>query len=72
MRNRFLILGPNDADQLPMFWSREHGQWVDRDNATLYTEAEVFAFPPRELPVGGRGIIDIETAHHYTPPGGWD
>jgi hypothetical protein len=43
---------------------------MDRDGATLYTEAEVFSFPPRELPSGARGIIDIENAHHYTPPPG--
>ena len=42
-------------------------QWVEWDNATLYTESEVFAFPPRELPVGGRGIIGIVTQEIYTP-----
>jgi hypothetical protein len=70
MHKHFLILGPEDSDHLPLFWSREHGQWMDRDGATLYTEAEVFSFPPRELPSGARGIIDIENAHHYTPPPG--
>jgi hypothetical protein len=63
---RYLILGPADQDQLPMFWSKEHGGWVDRDSATLYGQ-EIFLFPPRELPVGGVGILDIENGLIYTP-----
>ena len=64
---KYLILGPEDQDQLPQFWNRDWWQWVDRDSASLYTEREVFCFPPRELPVGGRGILDIETGLLYTP-----
>jgi hypothetical protein len=67
MPKTFLIFGPPDHNSLPQFWSRDLWQWVDRDGATLYTEAEAFAFPPRELPVGGVGIIDIETHKVYTP-----
>jgi len=49
-----------------MFWSRSMGRWVERDDATLYGE-EVWHFPPRELPVGGRGILDVATGLLHTP-----
>jgi hypothetical protein len=66
MPKRFLILGPNGHDSLTLFWSRERAEWVDRDDATLYGD-EIWLFPPRELPVGGRGIIDIFTGQIHTP-----
>ena len=61
---RFLIIGPEDQDHLPMFWSQTIGEWVERDDATLYGE-EVWLFPPRELPIGGKGIIDIVNHHIF-------
>lgn len=67
MRKTFLVLGPTDHNDLPLFWSKEKGDWVERDEATLYTGKEVFSFPPRELPSGARGIIDIETRMIHTP-----
>jgi hypothetical protein len=67
MPNRFLILGPAGQDHLPMFWSQSMGEWVERDDATLYTGNEVFSFPARELPSGVQGIIDIETGEIHTP-----
>jgi hypothetical protein len=63
---KYLILGPEDHNHLPLFWSRERGEWVERDDATLYGEG-IWQFPPWELPIGGRGILDIENGLHYTP-----
>jgi len=66
---KYLILGPEDHNHLPLCWSEQRGEWVERDDATLYTD-RIWLFPPRELPVGGRGILDIETGLLYTPRGG--
>jgi len=63
---RFLILGPEDGDHLPMFWSSMVWEWVERDAATLYGN-EVWLFPSWELPVGGVGILDIENGLMHTP-----
>jgi hypothetical protein len=63
---RYLIIGPADGGGLTQFWSQSLGDWVDRDNATLY-DNEIWLFPPRELPVGGRGILDILTQQIHTP-----
>ena len=63
---KYLILGPADQDHLPMFWSQSMGGWVERDDATLYGN-EIWLFPPRELPVGGVGILNIMTGQMHTP-----
>jgi len=63
---KYLILGPEDQDQLPLCWSEQRGEWVERDDATLYTD-RIWLFPPRELPVGGVGILDITTGQMHTP-----
>lgn len=68
MPKSFLIVGPEDHNHLPTFWNKDCWQWVERGKATLYTGANVFSFPPRELPIGARGIIDLETACFYTVP----
>ena len=66
MPKKFLILGPEDQDQLPMFWSREKWDWVERDEATLYGK-EIWLFPPRELPVGAQGVLDVMNGQIHTP-----
>ena len=65
MPNKYLILGPEDQDQLPMFWSGDLWTWVNKDQATLYSEF-VFHWPPWELPPKWKGILDIETGQLYT------
>jgi hypothetical protein len=67
MVKKYLILGTEDHNNLPLFWSQSKCQWVERDEATLYGEKDIFNFPPSELPTGARGVIDIETQEIYTP-----
>jgi len=66
MPNRFLIIGPEDHNHLPLFWSQARGEWVERDDATLYGD-EIWKFPPWELPVGAQGVLDIKNRQIYTP-----
>lgn len=65
---RYLILGPADHDGLTQFWSRSLGDWVSRDDATLYGK-EIWLFPPRELPIGAQGVLDITNGLIHTPRG---
>ena len=61
MLKTFIILGPNGDNGLPMHWNKR-GEWVECGKPTvetLYSEREVFGFPPWELPVGGTGIMDM-------------
>lgn len=64
---RILLIGPNDHNGLTTFWSKTKNEWVERDEATLYTVEEAFSFPPSELPTGGVGMIDITTQQLFTP-----
>ena len=66
MRRKFLILGPEDHNGLPMGWKDWQG-WVEQDKATRYEGGYVFSFPPRELPTGGVGIQNVRTGMIYTP-----
>ena len=64
---RYLILGPASEEGLTQFWSQSLGDWVGRDDATLYGE-EIWLFPPWELPVGmGVHIMDILNGKIHTP-----
>jgi len=67
---RYLILGPEDQDHLPMFWGRHPlwgWGWVERERAILYDD-DIWLFPPWELPVGkGVCIMDIVVNQKYTP-----
>lgn len=68
---RYLILGPEDHNELPMGWKKWRG-WVEQDKATLYDRDYVFSFPPSELPTGGVGIQNVRTGRIYTPRPGRD
>ena len=68
MPNNYVIFGPSDHEGLTQFWSRSRGEWVERDEATLYNGTYIFSFPPGQLPVGrGVCIHDIKTHRTYTP-----
>ena len=72
MPKTFIILGPNDEDGegVPMHWDREFWVWVTCGQGNLadrFTEAEMFAFPPGELPVGAHTIACLETGQQLTP-----
>jgi hypothetical protein len=72
MPNRiYLILGPDGNDELPMHWDHDFWQWVESGalaDSTLYTEHEVFGFPPGQLPVGATCIMDLAAGIMYTSP----
>jgi hypothetical protein len=67
VKKKYLILGPEDHNGLPMFWNSSRGDWVGRGDATVYTGDYVFSFPPRELPVGNVGNVNIYTGMVHTP-----
>ncbi len=52
------MVGPDDDNELPQFWTMSH-DWGDFYKARYYGE-ELLAYPPGELPVGTRLIMDME------------
>jgi len=77
MLKMFIILGPDGNDGVPMHWNRKTGVWVESGvpcDATLYSRAEVFEFPPSQLPVGAGAIMNIATGMLSIPypPGGME
>lgn len=69
--NDCVIIGPNDEEGLPQYWTIDWC-WGDFSRAIHYEKAQAFSFPPRELPLGGRGIFDLDDQIIYYPhiPGG--
>lgn len=69
----FVILGPDDGDGIPQHWDREFWRWMEGaagakpSSSCVYSRDEVFAFPPKELPGGGVGIINVTTGWMYKP-----
>ncbi len=65
MPKPYVIVGPNDEQGLPQYWTLDWC-WGDFTVAIHYGK-EVFQFPPRELPLGGRGILDLDSGMLYYP-----
>ncbi|HOT87913.1 MAG TPA: hypothetical protein PLC59_04650 [Bacteroidales bacterium] len=64
---KYLILGePDGKETKKLFWNKELSEWVTLDKASYYGE-EIWLFPPWELPIGGRGILNIETKDIFIP-----
>jgi hypothetical protein len=72
-KRTFVILGPDDGDGIPCHWDREFWQWMEGaagdspSPSCVFTEEEIFAFPPSELPTGAGCIVDISTGKQWMP-----
>lgn len=57
MFDHYAIIGPEDHNELPTFWSLRKWGWVEFHEATAF-DARIIGSP---LPIGGIGWLDVRT-----------
>ncbi len=66
MLEKYVIVGPDDHNQLATFWNTDLG-WVGIEDATRYDERILTAPLPRETLY----LMDIQDHIELTPLPGW-